>query len=99
MYESIYEPINAVRPPSELSSTYSMSSLSQSIATREHETEVDSLTDLLVNSMSVNDGKKSLDSNASVLDCKYISSKHLSSLLMTIINYLCNFIYIFRELY
>ncbi|CAH1711556.1 lipoma-preferred partner homolog isoform X1 [Aphis gossypii] len=68
MYESIYEPINAVRPPSELSSTYSMSSLSQSITTREHETEVDSLTDLLVNSMSVNDGKKSLDSNASSLD-------------------------------
>lgn len=72
MYESIYEPINAVRPPSELSSTYSMSSLSQSITTREHETEVDSLTDLLVNSMSVNDGKKNLDGNASCLDCKYL---------------------------
>lgn len=71
MYESIYEPINAVRPPSELSSTYSMSSLSQSITTREHETEVDSLTDL-VNSMSVNDGKKSSDINASPLDCKYL---------------------------
>lgn len=71
MYESIYEPINAVRPPSELSSTYSMSSLSQSITTREHETEVDSLTDLLVNSMSVNDGKKN-DASASVLDCKFL---------------------------
>jgi len=71
MYESIYEPINAVRPPSELSSTYSMNSLSQSITTREHETEVDSLTNILVNSMSVNDGKKNVDSNAGPLDCKY----------------------------
>jgi hypothetical protein len=71
MYESIYEPINAVRPPSELSSTYSMNSLSQSVSAHEHETEVDSLTDLLVNSMSVNDGKKSLDNNASCVDCKF----------------------------
>ncbi|XP_008181864.2 thyroid receptor-interacting protein 6-like [Acyrthosiphon pisum] len=70
MYESIYEHIDAVRPvslTSELSSTYSMSSFSQPITTREHETDVDSLTDLLVNSMYVNDGKKRLDSNASSL--------------------------------
>jgi len=91
MYESIYEPINAVRPPSELSSTYSMSSLSQSITTREHETEVDSLTDLLVNSMSVNDGKKSLDSNASSLDCKYFfiiynNIIYISEIIISIIN-------------
>lgn len=71
MYESIYEPINAVRPPSELSSMYSISNLSQSITRRERETEVDSLTDLLVNSISVNDGKKNLNGNASLLDCKY----------------------------
>jgi len=75
MYESIYEPINVVRPPSELSSTYSMNSLSQSITTRENQTEVDSLTDLLVNSMSVNDGKKNPDSNASSLNCEYTPYK------------------------
>lgn len=46
-----------------------MSSLSQSITAQENEAEVDSLTDLLVNSMSVNDGKKSSDINASSLDC------------------------------
>lgn len=49
-----------------------MSSLSQSITNREHETEVDSLTDILVNSMSVNDAKKNLDGNASSLDCEYL---------------------------
>jgi len=46
-----------------------MNSLSQSITAQETEAEVDSLTDLLVKTMSVNDGKKSSDTNASSLDC------------------------------
>lgn len=48
-----------------------MSSISQSINNRRHESEVDSLTDLLVNSMAVNDGNKCSDSNKSVLNCQY----------------------------
>lgn len=54
-----------------------MSSISQSITTRENEAEVDSLTDLLVNSMSVNDRQKSSDINASPSNCKYLSLKYL----------------------
>ncbi|XP_065216645.1 lipoma-preferred partner homolog [Planococcus citri] len=55
-YESIYEPINP-RPPSELSSrsNYSLygsaSNTQRRSASRNHEAEVDALTDLLVHSM------------------------------------------------
>lgn len=70
MYESIYEPINAVRPPSELSSTYSISSLSQTVNNREHETEVDTLSNTLGNSVTITEVKKNVETKPNVTNCK-----------------------------
>lgn len=73
MYESIRQPVNTYRR--ELPSLYSSRSLPRSMSNRKHLMEVDSLLDILINSLSLNNRKKRYDFNANFLDCKCTNLK------------------------
>lgn len=79
MYESIRQPFNTYRR--ELPSVYLSDSLPQAIRNYKNEMEVDSLSDILVNSLSLSMRKKIWDFNANLFNCKCTNLK------ITIISY------------